>query len=343
MRELSDEHSDMAVSLMQKLQLSISCKDFVMEHGFSAYDAIIPCLKHGYPFEKDVAWQCQLNALRDFLDSDEQTLDELETRRKALMKILDNSSGSDNLNCEIASKRSRTLLFCALFHDGDNENTSEENADNGVTETGSEEGMRHLLNFREMLHLVGAYSLQLRITTELHERYPKASEGDMHIMRACAINDDVVVYIMMKAGIQATVYRMDPKTINRFQLKMMVADGNGSEVWKACGGWVLNGGVEEYARRRCCGPSVPQYVGLAGGRLHGNKGKLPLDDTKELMFTMKAIMGALVLATGMDSMWQYIGPLFEELLLLSADELTREYSNHSTIFGKSCITEKANA
>lgn len=247
--------------------------------------------------------------------------------------FLDYSSGSDNSSCEIASIRStRTLLFCSLFHDGDNENTSEHNADNGVTETGSEEGMRHLLN-----------SLQLSITTELYKRYPKASERDMHIMRACAINDDVVVYIMMKAGIQETVYRMYPKTINRFQLKMMVADGNGSEVWKARGGWVLNGGVEEYAGRHCCGPSVPQYVGLAGGRLHGNKGKLPLDDTGELMFTMKAIIDALVLATGMDSMWQHIGPLFEELLLLSADELTRECSNHSTIFGKSFITEKANA
>jgi dsRNA-specific ribonuclease len=233
----------------------------------------------------------------------------------------------------MVDKRSRTLLFCALFHNGDNEYTSERNADNG---------MRNLVSFCEMLHLVGAYSLQLCITTELYKRYPKATEGDMHIMRACAINDDVVVYIMMKAGIQGTVYRMDPKTINRFQLKMMVADCNGSEVWKARGGWVLNGGVEEYARRRCCGPSVPQYVGLAGGRLHGSKAKLPLDDTKELMFTMKAIIGALVLATGMDSMWQRIGPLFEELLLLSADELTREYGNHSTIFGKSCIMEKEN-
>jgi dsRNA-specific ribonuclease len=185
-----------------------------------------------------------------------------------------------------------------------------------------------------MLHLVGAYALQLCITNELYKRYPEASERDMHIMRACAMSDDVVVYVMMKTGIQATVYGVDSKTIQRFQLKMMIADGSGSEVWKARGGWILHGGVEEYARRRRCGPSIPRYIGIGGGRLRGEKKKLPLKDTEELMFSMKAIIGALVLSTGVDSMWKYMCPLFDELLLLSADDLTQEYSNHSTIWGK---------
>jgi hypothetical protein len=46
---------------------------------------------------------------------------------------------------------------------------------------------------------------------------------------------------------------------------------------------------------------------------------------------MKSIAGALVLSLGLEGMWQIIGPLFGELLLLSAEELRKEYRKVSSI------------
>jgi hypothetical protein len=61
------------------------------------------------------------------------------------------------------------------------------------------------------------------------------------------------------------------------------------------------------------------------------KGKLPESITGDLVFSFKSIIGALVLSIGVDGMWQCIGPIFEELLLLSFDEVNREYSFSSII------------
>jgi hypothetical protein len=70
---------------------------------------------------------------------------------------------------------------------------------------------------------------------------------------------------------------------------------------------------------------TPQYRGFSGGRLFGKSKKLDLKYTEEPMFIMKAIIGALVLSNGMHEMWKYIGPLFEEVLLLSPKESLKAY------------------
>jgi hypothetical protein len=49
------------------------------------------------------------------------------------------------------------------------------------------------------------------------------------------------------------------------------------------------------------------------------------------MFSFKSIVGALILSLGVKLTWICIGPLFEELLLLSADELRSEFGTGSTL------------
>ena len=100
----------------------------------------------------------------------------------------------------------------------------------------------------------------------------------------------------------------------------------GRAEWLKRDGWILPGGVAEYVLR--CRKSqgspnslMPHYYGLCGGRLVGRKQKLPESITFDLMFLMKAIVGALVLSIGMDRMWTSIGPLFDEVMLIHVDEL----------------------
>jgi hypothetical protein len=75
----------------------------------------------------------------------------------------------------------------------------------------------------------------------------------------------------------------------------------------------------------------PRYPGIAGGRLRGQQKKVEEAVTGDLQFSMKAILGALVLSLGMDNMWNCIGPLFEEVLLLDPAELRKEFKEISTI------------
>lgn len=214
-------------------------------------------------------------------------------------------------------------MTAALFHDDDIESKCESN---GSTDRAAKADLLRLSRFRDMLFFVGAYTLQLCITTDLYHRFPEIDEGGLHTLRARAISDDVVVYIMFKAGIHKTVYNLNADIIEDFEAKMIKADTLGMLDWQARGGWVLPGGREEFASRRRTSPSLtPQYPGFSGGRLFGNDKKLDLKYTEESMFIMKAIIGAIVLSNGMSQMWNFIGPLFEEVLLLSPVEALEAY------------------
>ena len=76
----------------------------------------------------------------------------------------------------------------------------------------------------------------------------------------------------------------------------------------------------------------PQYVGLAAGRLRGQQDKLPDSASEDLQFSMKCIVGALVLAFGVEDAWQnMLRPFFLELLMLSPDELRIAYKDVSPL------------
>ena len=62
--------------------------------------------------------------------------------------------------------------------------------------------------------------------------------------------------------------------------------------------------------------------------------KLPVSLTEDLVFSMKSIAGALVLSVGLEGMWQSLGPVFGELLLLTANELREEYCKTSSVVSR---------
>jgi hypothetical protein len=79
------------------------------------------------------------------------------------------------------------------------------------------------------------------------------------------------------------------------------------------------------------GVEEPCYVGLAAGRLFGMKKKIPKDITGDLVFSMKAIVGALCILFGKDVAWSLIRPVFLELLLLSPEEMRVTYADVSDL------------
>ena len=327
-----------SAALFDRLQLP-NCKE---NCSIKQVNILSSCLHNGYPFETDVAWHQQIFSLRETLLAHQEDAKQLEKNLERLICTLVHLSGEKWLCETFECGLSRVLLFSALFHDNGIEveieaayandisnyaNTDSNQHENSFMET-TVGAMLRLSRFREMIFLAGAYALQLCITTELFKRYPNANERDLHTLRARAIADDIVVYIMFKAGIQNTVYKMESEIIEDLERKINKADYHGLDLWKAQDGWWLPGGKDEFARRRRMSPSpTPQYPGCAGGRLAGKTKKLDLKYTEEPMFVMKAIIGALVLSHGIERMWKCIGPLFEELFLLSPEESLRIFKD----------------
>ena len=119
---------------------------------------------------------------------------------------------------------------------------------------------------------------------------------------------------------------------------MNESDVLGAEVWAKHGGWSIPGGDKEFHKRvkqyyGYCPDKSPQYSGVAAGRLWGHKKKLPDEASNDLQFSMKCIVGALVLGLGQGEAWDVIRPFFLELLLLSPDELRNSFDDVSDLVG----------
>jgi len=143
---------------------------------------------------------------------------------------------------------------------------------------------------------------------------------------------------MIKAGIHRALFDVDAPCIPRFAAEMDDADRAGLAVWHERGGWIMDGGLTEFRRRSAAFTlepgslaATPKYPGVGGGRLCGHSKKLPRHLTEDLMFSFKAIFGALVLSLGLEATWDCIGPYFQELLLLSPSELRSEYGTKSSL------------
>jgi hypothetical protein len=151
----------------------------------------------------------------------------------------------------------------------------------GETEqSGLGNGIFRAALLRDTLGMVGNYALQLCITHELYHRYPTVNEHSLHILRVCAMADDVAVYIMFKSGIHNFLFDQGAEAIGKFQSIMEMADVLGKTEWLKLNGWVLSGGLSEYASRwrkpwHGTDPLTPRYPGLGGGRLVGRTQKFP--------------------------------------------------------------------
>ncbi|KAI2513467.1 hypothetical protein MHU86_941 [Fragilaria crotonensis] len=342
------------IGFLEGLRLPISGQEpNHKENCLPWFQATSTCLTQGYLFINDAAWREQIVASGSSLYWNSAVSAKLEDGFRGLVDMLAAISGDQLLVETLSSPQAKILLMCSLFDDSllDSEKLSTMKSMHGSLtasstakddDMGYEEHHEHTSGvfraalLRDTLGIVGSYALQLCITTELFHRFPDADQNSLHMLRVCAMADDVAVYIMFKAGIHKFLLDQEADSIPKFISIMEMADVLGKAEWLKRNGWILPGGVSEFALRcrksqRSPDSLKPHYYGLSGGRLVGKKQKLPESITSDLMFSMKAIIGALVLSIGMDGMWTLIGPLFDEVMLLSIDELRSECPDSSII------------
>jgi dsRNA-specific ribonuclease len=328
----------MTVAVLELLSLPFPNEDET--DAISWFRAHGPCLKGGYPFQLDIPWQEQLIKIGTILYCNEGIIKRLEAGYESLLDKLGNLASDGIITGCLLQERSKILLLAALFDD---------NLDGTNCGAQELEGLCSVALMRDTLFHVGAYALQLMITEEAFRIFPMATENDLHLLRACALTDDITVYVMVKAAFDDSLFDSKADSRKKFRQAAAAADKKGVAFWEARGGWTVKGGVDEFNRRRAHyfpktsrgqESSSPLYAGLAGGRLHGCRTKVGDSLTGDLQFSFKAIIGALVLSLGTEAMWCCIGPLFEETLLLSADELRAEYSDTSSICSSSNIAKK---
>ena len=328
----------MTVAVLELLSLPFPNEDET--DAISWFRAHGPCLKGGYPFQLDIPWQEQLIKIGTILYCNEGIIKRLEVGCESLLDKLGNLASDGIIAGSLLQERSKILLLTALFDD---------NLDGTNFGAHEMEGLCQVALMRDTLFHVGAYALQLMITEEAFRIFPKATENDLHLLRACAMTDDITVYVMVKAAFDDSLFDSKADCRKNFRQAMAAADKKGMAFWEARGGWTVKGGADEFNRRRARyfpktstgqDTSPLLYPGLAGGRLHGCPKKVDESLTGDLQFSFKAIIGALVLSLGTEAMWCCIGPLFEETLLLSADELRAEYSDTSSICSSSNTAKK---
>ena len=330
------------------------------------FRALGPCLEEGYPFNLDRPWNHQLVEVGTTLYMESGVVDRLLEGYKGLVaKVVTAGSESktEAARALLGLQSNKILLFSALFDDSlldcdgnasslsSRRSMSSLNSSFGqdaevetasvASSTVSLTGLERVAALREVLHFVGSSALNFAISCELYHRYPDATAGDLHQIFTCAMSDDVLAYVTVKNGIHNFLYDRDAEEVKKFHVEMVIADAAGSEVWEKNGGWMLRGGIDEFQQRcqlvggrpghRNLREIRPRYIGLAGRRLRGHRKKLPVELTEDLAFSAKAIAGALTLSLGLEGMWQCLGPLFEENMLLSAEELRIHFGDISSI------------
>ena len=146
------------------------------------------------------------------------------------------------------------------------------------------------------------------ITFDLFKRFPTATPGDLMLQLTSAVCDDALSYLMTKNFFHEAL--IDPGIAEDFIAVANLADIEGQKMWSS-------------NRLRSFDAKSPRYPGLLGGRLCGRNQKLPAKMTDPLVFSFKALVGALVLSCGLDNTWKCLHPVFAEILSLSAEEIRK--------------------
>ena len=374
LHKLDENNSNLTIALLNEFRLPLPkerCK--TEESGWPWFRAMGCCMKAGYPFDLDKSWKKQLVSVGTALYTNDEMILELTQGYTKLVEKLVELSGQLSLHEILSVQASKILLLCSIFDESLSDNSDSGSSimslSNGSTmnseetsipplertrpslsreteasddalsiESTFEKGLFRAGLTRDTLALLGASALQLCITHQLFERNPDVQEGGLHVLRAVASTDDCVVYVFIKNGFDVFLFDKKAPAISRFKTEMALSDSIGRQKWDTLGGWILDGGNKEFERRWTLNSDrvpEPKYTGIGGGRLYSHqKGKLPEFITADLAFSFKSIIGALVLCVGVDGMWQCIGPVFEELLLLSFEEVRREYDFSTIVKGK---------
>jgi dsRNA-specific ribonuclease len=337
---------------------------------FSAHGS---CVKDGYPFRVDIPWTNELINVGTITCCAHEVSRRLNEGCQRLTTILSHSSG--NTTPKLATsllkldKVSDILFTTALFDDSldqfcdddisvysgesmregthvplrgtevtSNYNNGSVNKDSGLPKSDEPSGLVRVAMLRDCLFHVGNSAMYCMISHHIFHTYEGATAGDLHLLKTCMTTDDVLVYMMIKAGFHACLYDKEgnDEKVEQFRKIMSNSDETGKELWRERGGWLIPGGMDSFRSRSSVTPS-PRYYGLAGGQLlSSGKRKLPKDMTEDLAFSTKCIIGALALSFGLERTWILLFPFFEETSLLSADEMRLHCSNFSSL----CSTYK---
>jgi dsRNA-specific ribonuclease len=293
-------------------------------------------LSGGFQFELCTGWKDRVLELQSIISTNKVISRKLGAGLELLLHRLNVSPEVEEL---LLRRPPQVLLQCALFDDT-LDDLSHFSLGEGLTSKSADQqhvdlekkklGLVQLALMRDTAFHVGAFGLQLMLTQQVYKRFPRSSPNDLHLLRAVAITNDVVAYIMLKNGLHKALFDQNSESVRLFEQEVLTADKLGQSLWDQNGGWFL--GIREFQQRTQL-VSRPRYPGIAGGRLYGNAKKLPKRLTDELVFSFKTMFGALLLALGLDGAWSCVECLFEELLLLTPDELHREFGECSTLVG----------
>ena len=290
-------------------------------------------LDRGLDFDGERDWSHRLADMDAIIHSYPLLQSKLHCGVQILWRKLSQASGMETAAQSFLSPRSVTILCCALF------DTDLMDLTNVVVDADVDPcPLEQLAVFRDSLFHVGVHAFKLVLSDEVFRRFPQAAQEDLHLLRNVAFTEDVVAYIMMKSGMRLALF--DDTPYHEFEQTMQVSDLAGGLQWEQHDGWILPGGIRVFQERIArlsqrknldARLLTPDYPGLGGGRLVGHDAKLPVAVTDELAFSFKAIVGGLVLTVGLHEMWELVGPLFDELLLLSPVELREQYRLQSSL------------
>ncbi len=338
------QSEEIIISILNRVKLPIGgiyVSDDNDDSGSDWFNAQNACVHEGFNFSHYDEWKNEMKNICSTLHSAIDVDASLEEGVDGLCCLFQKLNPHATVDFHGMSK---LLLKISLFDDS----LDDESVDDSIC------GFYHLERvamFRQNLFFLGDSSLLLTLTTECFKRNPSASAGDLHLLRTCLITDDVLAYLMIKHGIQH--FLIDKLAEGIMNLSdICLTDEKGLQEWNEKGGWILGVGEfrDRWANRWWSGPTMtdsdveeitPMYPGLCGGYLHGKKGREARCKTRDPAYSFKCIMGALVLSVGVQKAWILMVPLFEELLLLTPDEIRKHCK--SSISSNYCSGRKASA
>ncbi|KAL3810012.1 hypothetical protein ACHAXA_006127 [Cyclostephanos tholiformis] len=277
------------------------------------------CLTARYPFYKCPA-SAELEQIKCILERNHSDQIILQSKAAAFCHLLAKSTiRQDEMKFLQSDPISSLLLQSALYDESNPESF----------------GLESLAKLRDKIFNVGNAALQLSIVSEIYHIYPTSTSGDIHLMKTILMSHDSLAYIFLKNGFHNCLFDENADATDEMKACINKADLLGSKQWAKNEGWVIHGGIKEFQRRvqqhgyNDC--RDPQYMGLAAGRLIGHTKKLTDDAWEDLQFSMKAIVGAVVLSFGVKDAWDMFRPLFLELIMLSPDELRISFAGISDL------------
>ncbi|KAL7551596.1 hypothetical protein ACHAWF_014784, partial [Thalassiosira exigua] len=284
------------------------------------------CLTEGYALRCHSIWAAELAKIEDSLQRDSNISSTLQ--KKAADFCQQFSRGT---NCHQRLEHLQTdptaslLLQCALF-------------DDCLHDESQRDAFKTFANLRDKIFHVGNAALQLSIVLEVYRLHANATSGDIHLMKVIILSHDALAYIFVKNNWHEFLFDTDADEPVLMKRNAQESDLLGAKEWEKNGGWAISGGLDEFRQRilRCgCAKLAelghPRYAGLAAGRLWGHSEKLPDEETEDLSFSMKCVVGALALSLGLRDAWDLLRPIFLELMLLSPDEIRSTYEEVSPL------------